>query len=72
MLCADILCGASLATVAEIIAAVPLQKAWLANILNLQVTAHSESLKFSEIMVTHVVKNSLDVDVQLATDCYET
>lgn len=72
LLCADILCGASLATVAEIIAAVPLQKSWLANILNLQVTSHSESLKFSEVMVTHVVKNSLDLDIQLATDCYET
>lgn len=69
---ADMLCGASLATVSEIIAAVPLQKCWMANLQNIQIIAHSESLKFSEVMATHVVTNNLDLEFELVTDCYQT
>jgi CRAL/TRIO domain len=71
LLYADIYCAASVATIAEIISAVPLMKSWHPHLVRYDVITHSESLMYSQATAVISVKNRLDFNEMFATDAFE-
>ena len=67
----EMVCGSSLATIAEIISAVPQTRHWLSNILKLQVYSHSDSLMYSEVALLIAIRNKDSLEEKFASDHFE-
>lgn len=67
----EIVCGSSMATIAEIISAVPQTRLWHSNILKFQVNSHSDSSMYSQATALITIKNKESLVEKFACDNFE-